>query len=331
MAFSFSFDLPVPDETALPALLAAPAPQWPVVAPEPPPPGLDLSPTWTTPQTAQILPRAPADLTPLRRMVTGGPETERWVNVPEVMATNTASFNVPKPIAIAPRFAPQAELPAIFKTIQPLENAASRMTGYDPRNPPQVHTITEAQFTALPPLLQEQYLATAERRARMISDARHRQTELANMAINAEVAKQRKAAQDADVAKEQLASALQAKQNADRALDAAARRLSKHEAEASKAAAKGWLTGFDAKKKVWMGDDRHTDLAETLNTERPDIDRAYEAAAMAKTEADRAYRDAQILAARAGLSTQAGLPSILQTPAINVILNPATGRFEIAK
>lgn len=339
MAFSFAFERPPTEDAYISALLAAASPQWPTAISEPEPAGpmgmLPPEPVGPIyPSMAEPLPAGPtndfttAAMPNLRRMVTGA--SERFVDVPSIMATNAAQFRPQPQFQAAPIRRP--ELPPIFETLQSLEQAASQVTGYNPQNPPSIPAITESQFMSMSPLLRKQYLGELRRRSKIIEDGRRRQVELANVAIQTELAKRRKATEDAEVAKEDLTAAANAKKAADRAYEQASRKLAAHQAEVNKAAAKGWVS-FDPRRKAWISNGRHNDLvAETFNSDRPEIDRANEAAMIAKDEADRAYLAAQTRASRSGLSTQAGLPPIMQqSNALNVRLNPATGRFEIAR
>lgn len=169
-------------------------------------------------------------------------DIRRSVNVPEIMAQNTAMFQrtQPKVLPQAPMIQ-QPQLPEIFASVPGIERASASITGFDPRNPPRAHTLTEQQYNSLPEPLQQQYRQQTERRFAMIQDAQERQRQLSDVGINDAVAA-RSEKRRADLRKDETDSAIAALD-----LESAAKKQLEADTKLKEAAAKfaDWRTKLD--------------------------------------------------------------------------------------
>ena len=108
--------------------------------------------------------KIPAGWQPGRQMITGD------INRIFEPGTTTRNYEIPAP---RQQFLPrEATLPPIFEALKPLMSAATKITGYDPTNPPQVHTLSQPQVMALNPIMFEQYKAATIQRKQKIDAAR---------------------------------------------------------------------------------------------------------------------------------------------------------------
>lgn len=107
------------------------------------------------------------------------------------LAERAAKWERYKPVPPPARAMPtRAPVPEIFQAVNRASEAASQITGYNPRNPPQVHTLSKQQYLSLNPIMRSQYEQATMRRKQQIDEAKSRYDSMMQLAMQSERDKQ---------------------------------------------------------------------------------------------------------------------------------------------
>lgn len=203
------------------------------------------------------------------------------------------------------------DLPEIFKSILPMESGASRITGFDPKNPPSVHTLTEQQFMSLNPAGRQQYKQFTERRKRMIETARLRQREFANIGIQHNANKR-----SSKILSEDFKRAAVNRSRANELFGEVRKKSDELQLKISNAIHQNWMVR-DPNTGLFSSDNIPS-LADGYNRASQQMARDMELARSGQESAEADFLDAQIRASNAGLSAfnEPESPSTSAAPAI---------------
>jgi hypothetical protein len=195
----------------------------------------------------------------------------------------------------------QPNVPEIFKAIRPIEAAATRMTGWDPRNPPTMHTISKSQFLSMNRAQRDNYKNMATRRAQMILQAKTKWEELVNMGLDEAMSGPNKTAILQDQSK-----VIERKNVAEQLLKRVEDAAMNWQISVNDGLSNGYLR-YDPTTKLYQANDpKYTALARQVNAQRPQIERDISEAQRAHADALKNYDTMQGLAVKSGLSIVPG-------------------------
>lgn len=265
-----------------------------------------------------------------RQMITGStnrmynpvsPETSALMaSLPRTMITGDSvrTYDRNTPSQFPPIRLPQArqvsqppEFSELFKAIQPLQEEVTRITRYDPSNPPKAHTLTEQQYNALPPIMRSQYQAETERRHQMIQQAKERHDRLLANAeasvfsehLSAAREKNRRDEESGQIAATDFVAKAEAKKLADSAFTQATKIDEAWQLALSDAKAKRLVSQSEKTGRINAITPESGPVAKQLNDDRIKIDSEMERIRVAKNEADAAFKRAEQVAAQRRQST----------------------------
>lgn len=294
------------------------APEIPIAEPEP------------FPMRVPVAEEPPVTVAPLSRTMVTGDNARLFIPGPprpstgQMITGDTArTFEGAREYQIpAPRqqvIQPQASLPPIFEALKPLMSAASKITGYDPTNPPQVHTLSQPQVMALNPIMFEQYKAATIQRKQKIDAARDQYERLLDLGQKATANKflqdnQARAREDENATTDYAAS-MATKESADAAYQSALDKETAWKNDRASAIASGKVkVGRDGSLEPGMAAEPELKKAyarrvEDLTKAKNAVSAELEKSGLAKSEADAEFKESRTRVAKLRKSTTANRPA----------------------
>jgi hypothetical protein len=229
----------------------------------------------------------------------------------------------PKPAQLLQSQPQQQQVPEIFKAIRPIEAAATRMTGWDPRNPPSANTISEAQFLRMNKVQQDNYLSMAERRVQMILQAKTKWEDMVNMGLEEAISGR----QSKTTLKDQ-SRIIERKNVAEELLNKVETKMTEWQVSVNDGLSNGFLR-YDPNTKLYQANDpKYNSFAREINAKRPQLEQDMRSAQRAHEDALKHFSTIQGVAVQQGLSIEPESPKQPGAQVPNYRYNPATKEYK---
>ena len=229
----------------------------------------------------------------------------------------------PKPAQLLQSQPQQQQVPEIFKAIRPIEAAATRMTGWDPRNPPTMHTISKSQFLSMNRAQRDNYKNMATRRAQMILQAKTKWEDMVNMGLEEAISGR----QSKTTLKDQ-SRVIERKNLAESLLDKVETAMTKWQVTVNDGLSNGTLR-YDTTTKLYQATSpEYTAIAREINAQRPQLEQDMKSAQRAHEDVLKHFSTIQGSAVQQGLSIEPESPKQPGAQVPNYRYNPATKEYK---